>query len=124
MAESISGLASIVVRESPQVAVGNSPVLVKAGAGNLYGFLIENEGGSAVFMHFFDAASAGDVTLGVTVPKFIHGMVANADFGRDPVNVPYDHFALGLVVAITSTRAGVADPGYTVPTKFWYQKQP
>lgn len=97
-----------------------SPVLVFSGRGNLYGFLLEDNSGSDIFMHVYDAASAGDVTLGVTAPVFTVRAKADNAFGKDVNDSPYKFFSRGCVVIVTDTRNGGLSPSVTATGQFWF----
>lgn len=92
---------------------------VFSGQGNLYGFVVEDNSGSAVFLSVFDAAAIGDVTLGVTEPKFTLRIPASSAVGKDPSDSPYRFFAEGCIVAVVSTRDGVNAPGAPASAQFW-----
>jgi hypothetical protein len=76
-------------------------------------------------MHVYDAASAGDVTFGVTQPVFTVRAKADNAFGKDVNDSPYKFFALGCVVVITDTRNGGAAPLTAATGQFWFvNRQP
>ncbi len=118
---SVTRNPSVVTEHSYEAAVTESPVLVFAGQGNLYGFLAEENGGVEAFLQFFNAASTGAVTVGTTVPVFTIRLGADSTFGKDADDSPVHHFSLGCVIAVTSTRTGAGAPsaGMTVNSWFW-----
>ncbi len=90
---------------------------VFVGKGNLYGFLVENNGATDIFLSVYDELLA-NVTLGATVPAFTVRVPASAAFGKDAIEISYRYFSKGCVVAAVTTRngAGLA----TAPScQFW-----
>lgn len=104
-------------------SVDESKSLVFSGNGNLQGYLCENDSGSDVFIAFYDAANAGDVTLGVTAPAFTQKIAAGAAFGRDSNGYGYKNFGLGCVVAVVSARNGAAAPAAPAILETWSSKK-
>lgn len=78
---------------------------VKAGPGTFYGLQIVNMQGAAAFIQVFDAASAGAVVLGTTLPdlEFIIGANTASYSFLPPQGVA---FSQGIVVAATTAEAG------------------
>ena len=118
---SVTKSSSVATEHSYEASVTETPVQVFVGRGNLYGLLIEENGGADVFVQVFDAASTGDVTVGTTAPDFTFRVAANATFGKDVNDSPLHFFAKGCVIAVTSTRTGSGAPaaGATVQSWFW-----
>jgi hypothetical protein len=87
----------------------------------MYGYLVENlNAGSDVFLQFYDAASAGAVTVGTGILYETRSPKGGAA-GRDPVNLPLLNFRNGLVLAVSQGQgADVALTG-TALVKVWYQ---
>lgn len=92
------------VRQS-EAAQRGAPVPVKAGPGTFYGLQIVNMQGAAAFIQVFDAASAGAVVLGTTLPdlEFIIGANTASYSFLPPQGVA---FSQGIVVAATTAEAG------------------
>lgn len=99
-------------------AVDATAVQVFSGRGNLYGFIVEENSGSDVFIQFFDAASTGDVTVG-TNAVFTKRIPATGTLGKDVNDSPYRFFALGCVIAVTTTRTGNTDPATAATVETW-----
>lgn len=118
---SVTRVPSVVTEHGYEAAVTETAIEIWSGAGNIYGFLAEENGGAEIFIQFFDAASAGAVTVGVTAPTFTVRLSASATFGKDTNDSPLHHFNEGCVVAVTSTRTGAGAPaaGATFNTWFW-----
>ena len=88
--------------------------LVKAGYTLLHGFEIENANTTKMYIQFFDAAAATDVTLGTTVPNATYYIppgdgTENGVRGKDYANSP-SRYGKGLCYAITTTNTGLTGP--------------
>jgi hypothetical protein len=118
---SVTKSSSVVTAHSYDASVTETATQIFTGRGNLYGFLAEENGGADVFIQIFDAAAAGDVTVGTTAPDFTFRLTANSTFGKDVNDSPLHFFAKGCVVAVTTTRTGSGAPaaGATIQTWFW-----
>lgn len=122
---SVTASASSATFHSYETSLNATPVLVFSGRGNLYGFLIEDNSGDDIFVQVFDAASAGAVTVGTTVPVFTFRVKADQAFGKDVNDSPYKFFKDGCVVAVTSTRTGLISPTSPATGQFWFvNRQP
>lgn len=106
-----------------QESVSNTPVLVFAGRGNIYGFLVENNDASAVFIQVFNKASAGSVTLGTTVPDFTFKIATSSSFGKDANDTGLHWLDAGCVIAITTTRTGSTAPAAGSTVHIWYHSR-
>jgi len=105
-------------------SIDETKVLVFAGRGNLYGWLLENNSaGSDVYASFYDAASTAAVTVGTTTPLFTIKINAGSAFGRDTQIHPYLFTSAGLVVAVVSTRNGAGAPASAATGQFWFEKE-
>ena len=78
---------------------------VFVGKGNLYGFLVENNGATDIFLSVYDELLA-NVTVGTTAPAFTVKVPASAVFGKDAIEISYRYFSKGCVVAATTLRNG------------------
>lgn len=122
---SVTASSSSCAFHSYQASLDANPVLVFSGRGNLYGFLVEDNSGDDIFVQVFDAASAGDVTVGVSVPVFTFRVKADQALGKDVNDSPYRFFTRGCVVAVTSTRTGALSPASPAVGQFWFvNRQP
>lgn len=101
-------------------ALSNSPVDVyPASAGNIYGFLFDNNSSSSdVFIQIFDKAAA-NVTLGTTVPDKTYRVPAGALFGKDALDLVLHHFQTGCSIACTATRTGSGAPAAAATVHMW-----
>lgn len=105
-------------------AVTNTPVLIQATAGPVYftGYNASNTNSGPVWILFYDAASAGSVTVGTTTPRFALCIPPTNGTGGagviDGLQVGQIAFQNGIVVAVVTggsgTSAGV--PGTGAPT--------
>ena len=75
---SVTKSSSVNPEHTYDASMSNSATLIFTGRGNLYGFLFEDNSGADTFIQFFDAASAGAVTLGTTTPDLTMKLPANS----------------------------------------------
>lgn len=87
----------------------NTPVAVKASAGNLYGFDFVNTGSAAAYVQLFDAA-AGSVTLGTTAPKLSKWVPAGGAWEEKFAGDGKITFGTAITVAATTTATGNTAP--------------
>jgi hypothetical protein len=80
-----------------------------------------NPNTTLAYVQFFDAATAGAVTVGTTAPAFFVGVPAFGGGVDTPQLVPYQ-FRKGIVVAATTTPTGSTAPGSAIPLQI-YTKQ-
>jgi hypothetical protein len=86
-------------------------------------FLFENNDAvNACYCQVFDKASAGSVTLGVTVPEWTFMVPAGGVWGRDPQDEDLLHCENGLVIAVTSSRLGSGAPSTAPSLTVWYER--
>ncbi|NBU33825.1 hypothetical protein EBZ38_03270 [bacterium] len=122
---SVTASSSSCTFHSYQASLNATPVLLFQGRGNLYGFLVEDNSGDDIFVQVFDAASAGDVTVGTTVPAFTFRVKAEQAFGKDVNDSPYKFFSKGCVVAVTTLRGNAISPAVAATGQFWFvNRQP
>lgn len=89
-------------------AVGATKVAVGSGGQVLTDYYLENpDAETKAYLQFFDAASAGDVTLGVTPPVRSIGLDGGEKANLAGMALA---FPLGLVIAATSTPSGASAP--------------
>lgn len=102
-----------------------SALEVFLGRGNLYGFLVENNTASDIFLQVFDADSTASVTVGTTSPVFTVRIPGSSAFGKDADDMAYKFFGKGCVVAVTTTRTGNTAPATAATAQFWFvNRQP
>jgi len=77
---------------------------VKASAGLLYGWHIQNAAAAITYVQVFDAAAVGDVILGTTTPLFVIG-IGSSVHASLTLETPII-FATGIVVFATTTPTG------------------
>ena len=91
-----------------KTALSTTVTLVKAGKVSLAGFFQYNPSNAAAYVQFFDVSSAGDVTLGTTVPTFVIG-AATGSFSQGQFCKPIQ-FTNGMAIAATTTPTGSSAP--------------
>jgi hypothetical protein len=94
--------------------------LLWAGQGNMYGFYIENNTSSDIFLQLFNAASVSDVTVGTTAPDVTYRIPASGAFGKDSNDTSLHFFHKGCVFAVTTTRTGSTSPSSDAAGSFWF----
>jgi len=105
-------------------ALGASVTEVFAFDGNLFGFEFENNSDTdAVYIQFFDAASAGAVTLGTTAPDFTIKLPAGGVWGKDSKAISLHYFAKGCYVAATAGRTDAVAPAAAPTVHFWHSNK-
>ena len=84
-------------------ALSNSAALVAAGSRNLMGGYAINLANAPIYLHFYNAAAAADVTVGTTTQVYVVGIPTTgaAFFGNS--GYPLRGFPLGIVVAATTS---------------------
>lgn len=123
MALNNTGAPSRAAKEftNAHAAITETATLVFAGKGNLVRMFAENNSATAQFLQIYDAATAGDVTVGTTVAKQTYKIPASGSIVLDPSDFPIHWFALGCVIAVTAGRTNNTAPaagGSNVI--FWY----
>jgi hypothetical protein len=101
------------------IALGATPMLVYAGMSSIL-WIDAHAATADQCIQLFDAASAGDVSVGTTVAAYT--FFIDNGIGRlisVPMPIP---FALGIVVASTTTRTGSSTGGST-SIEIVYSKQ-
>jgi hypothetical protein len=98
-------------------AITNTPVLVTGKLAHLVMMDAYHENAVTGYIQMFDAASDSDVILGTTTPDWVFPIPPSG--GHDRSYTPNDYyqgvrFSLGLVIAATTTRAGLTALGATV----------
>jgi hypothetical protein len=102
--------------------LGTTVQCLKNTSGNLYGFGIENTGGTAAFIQFFDVATAGSVTLGTTQPNSVQFVGANgAAFLDELAPTIAWSFNNGMCMAATTTATGSTAAAATIYVKALYK---
>ena len=80
--------------------------LIKGSPGKLWGMFFQNNTAGIAWIQFFDAATTGAVTLGVTVPVWAAPIPASGILTIPPAALALLAFASGIVYAATSTLGG------------------
>lgn len=93
-------------------SIGATKTLVKASPGQIYGYYFTNPNDAISYVQLFNAAATADVTLGTTAPKLSFGLPAQG--GANQQFNEGIEFPLGIVVAVTTARAGLTGPVATV----------
>jgi hypothetical protein len=92
---------------------------VKLGPSNIYGYHIYNTNSAVVYVQFFNAPSAGSVTLATTIPTFQLVLPASGWVDASPGSIPIS-FSKGIVIAATASSGGSGNPGTGVIVNLWY----
>lgn len=103
-------------------AVLATPVLVKTGSGGLLGWGLSNLSNAPAYAHFYDAATAGAVTVGTTAQVFMVPVPQTGAFYFSPGVPPHD-FTSGIVVAFTTSPlyTGTTAPNVGIFTQLQYR---
>jgi hypothetical protein len=100
-------------------SIGNTLTQIKSGPGKIGAYHFSNPNAALCYCQVFDALAA-NVTLGTTPPLFsfaVPGIGAiTAVWGAD--RNPGYIFQKGILIAMTTTRAGSTNPGSTVDYNF------
>jgi hypothetical protein len=101
--------------------VPHTAVLVCNFPCNMYGYQLENNHTAAVHVNFYNAASAGEVTPGVTPVVLSVKIPANDGVVIPPSSLgPLFRFTAGLVVSATLTREGADDVPTDPTVQIWF----
>lgn len=106
-------------------AVLATPVAVKAGPANLLGWGLTNLSNAPAYIHFYDAATIGAVTVGTTAQVFMVPVPqTGAYYFQRNGNAQYE-FASGIVIAITTSplSTGSTAPNVGIVTLLKYQSK-
>jgi hypothetical protein len=91
---------------------------IKASAGQLYGYYLDNTANSATTYYQFFNLAAGSVVLGTTVPLFVipvpAGLAANVQFSVG------SNFSVAMSFAATTTYNGNTAVGSAVDSTIWW----
>lgn len=97
----------------------NTVVAIKAGAGNLYSFDVDNISGVAdVYLQLFDLAT-GSVVLGTTPAKLTYRIPAGGALDKLLDGEAKASFVTAISGAVTSTRTGAGAPAAAVAANFF-----
>lgn len=104
-------------------SLSNSVVEITSKRANLFGFAIENNSSSPIYLQIFDKP-ASQVTLGTTVP-IDTWLVSGPAAGRDPQPHALYHLPEGFSVAVTASRGSSSAPASDAPAapaslRVWY----
>lgn len=87
---------------------------MKGSPGELCWRHIQNLDAADAYIHFYDAAATASVTVGTTTPKLSFWLPASSGIDDGPITANADgrgvEFALGIVVAATTTLGGLTNP--------------
>lgn len=108
----LAPLSCAVADDQLYQAISNTPVLVKAALDSyhpvrLLGWpeIVNPDASTPVYLHFYDAASAGAVTVGTTPDVFIIAISAGPGHATFMANGVTQHvFQNGMVIAATTSR--------------------
>lgn len=98
--------------------LSNAAQVIKASAGQLYGYYIYNPNSSATFVHFYNTA-AGSVTVGTTNPLFTLTIPATSAANlMGTMGVAFSN--AGWSIATTTTAGGNSAPATGLDAVVWY----
>lgn len=99
-------------------ALTGTAQVIKASAGQVYGYYIYNPNTSAQYVHFYNTA-AGSVTVGTTNPLFTLTIPAQAAANLTGANgIAFTN--AGFSMAATSTAGGAGNPTTALDAVVWY----
>jgi len=96
------------------LAQDETATLVANVEANIFAFFLENDAAASVYLHIFDAASAGAVTPGVTVPDEVIEIPPKGKAVFDAIQV-FFHADNGLVVLATDSASPSANAPASPP---------
>ena len=100
-------------------ALTNTAQVIKASAGQLYGWFIYNPNATAQFVQLYNTA-AGSVTVGTTNPLFMLTIPATSGANVEFTNgITFSN--AGWSAAATSTAGGAGAPGTALDCVFFYK---
>ncbi len=104
-------------------AVGATPVAVKATPGRLYGWGFTNLSSAPAYVHFYDAATIGAVTVGTTAQACMVPVPQSGAFYFPPNGAVAHVFTTGIVIAVTTSplSSGSTAPSAGVVSQVYYQ---
>jgi len=104
-------------------SISNTLTAIKASGTNtpstLYGWYFFNNNSTVAYCQIFDVSSTGSVTLGTTAPTMSFGIPAFG--GANAFPTQGIKFSNGIVIAMTTTRAGSTAPTSSVDYNIFYQ---
>lgn len=100
--------------------LSNTAVLVEAGPVNVYSYDVYNANSAVAYIQLFNAAAAGDVTVGTTAPDAVISVKAT-DRAALAAAVALYGFDKGLVIAATTTPDGNTAPTTALVVSMGYQ---
>lgn len=104
---------------SRTVALSNTATAVKASAGNVFGYHIQNPNNSDAYLQFYDA-STGSVVVGTTTPKVTIWVPANGAIDG-PTSTEYAiAYATAITIAATTTITGGTAPSTGLLANIYY----
>lgn len=105
----------------PNEALSNTPILVAAGSYSLTGWNLTGLANAPCYLHFYDASSAGAVTVGTTTQVY---MIPVAQTGYTILYPgPVYSFTSGIVVAVTTSplSSGTTAPSTALVAQLQYR---
>lgn len=97
---------------------------ISQGPSNVYGFYVEENGGSAdAFLCLYDSANAGSIVPGTTPVSHSYRIKAGQGFGKDAVTAGLHHYSSGCVALVAANRDG-SSPTSGDTVKIWFKGNP
>ena len=100
------------------ISASGALTLIKGSAGNLWGMFFQNNTAGIAWIQFFDAATTGAVTLGVTVPVWAAPIPASGILTIPPGARALLAFVNGIVYAATSALGGATPESQSGTVEF------
>ena len=118
----ISAVAGVGMQTASN-SISNTVTAIKASGTNtpstLYGWYFFNNNSAVSYCQIFDVSATGSVTLGTTAPTMSFGIPAFG--GANAFPNQGIKFSNGIVIAMTTTRAGSTAPTTSVDYNIFYQ---
>lgn len=120
----VDGQGNLAVKAAQQalsaaiISASGALTLIDGAAGNLWGMFFQNNTATPSWIQFFDSATTGAVTLGVSVPVWAAPIPASGILLIPPAALALLAFVNGIVYAATSTLGGATPESMSGTVEF------